>query len=212
MSLVGAYRNLTNKGLIRCIDNILAVEGKEYTNDPADSGGETKWGITQRAVIGVEQDLRALGEPSLLVSYGWKGSCDMINLPKAFAEDVYTNEYYLAPKIDLIAQKSESIACELLDSAVNMGASRPIKWLQKLLNVLNNKESFYKDITEDGLLGKATVTALSAYLNKRGTKGEKTLVNALNALQCAFYVNLADTREKDEKYIYGWLTNRVNYL
>ena len=30
------------------IDAVLAAEGEEFTNDPSDSGGATKWGVTQR--------------------------------------------------------------------------------------------------------------------------------------------------------------------
>ncbi len=34
-------------------------------------------------------------------------------------------------------------------------------------------------------------------------------LRALNALQGAFYVELAERRAKDEAFVYGWLLNRV---
>jgi len=36
------------------------------------------------------------------------------------------------------------------------------------------------------------------------------MVLALNCLQGAFYVELAEKREKDERFVYGWLLNRVH--
>ena len=39
--------------------------------------------------------------------------------------------------------------------------------------------------------------------------GEVVLVRALNSLQGAFYVELAEKRQKDEAFVYGWLLNRV---
>ena len=31
----------------------------------------------------------------------------------------------------------------------------------------------------------------------------------LNCLQGAYYVDLAERREKDQRFMYGWLTHRV---
>jgi len=35
------------------------------------------------------------------------------------------------------------------------------------------------------------------------------LCRALNCLQGAYYIELAERREKDERFVYGWLKNRV---
>ncbi len=56
------------KSIAQIINGILDVEGGDYTNDPADSGGETKWGWTKKA-------LRAMG---------WLGNVRDLTRPEAF--------------------------------------------------------------------------------------------------------------------------------
>ena len=54
-----------------------------------------------------------------------------------------------------------------------------------------------------------TVAALTAYMQKRGVEGEGVLLKALNSLQGAYYIALAEKRETDESFEYGWLKNRA---
>jgi lysozyme family protein len=72
--------------------------------------------------------------------------------------------------------------------------------------VLNNREGLYRDLKVDGIIGLATVSALTRYLEQRD---ESALVKALNCLQGAFYIELAERREKDETFVYGWFKHRV---
>jgi hypothetical protein len=51
--------------------------------------------------------------------------------------------------------------------------------------------------------------ALKRYLFLRGRDGQVVLLRMLNALQGAFYIELAERREKDETFIYGWFRARV---
>lgn len=62
---------------------------------------------------------------------------------------------------------------------------------------------------EDSDIGPATIKALEAYKAHRGAEGESVLLKALNCLQGARYIELSRVRQKDEKYVYGWLQNRV---
>ena len=104
------------------------------------------------------------------------------------------------------------VAKEIVDTGVNMGIVRAAKFLQRSLTVLNNKEKFYPDLIVDGQLGPQTIRALGDYLAYRGSEGEFVLVKMLNCLQGAFYVELAERREKDESFIFGWLKNRVTVI
>lgn len=181
------------------VDETIRVEGG-YVKDPSDSGGETNYGVT----IGTARQYRGHWD-----EYNWDGN--MNTMPREFAEDVYTYGYYYKPSFNLVAEKSEIIAKELFDTGVNVGTSRPSKWLQELLNVFNNQQMYYKDIRVDGIIGSKTASALQAFLTKRGVEGEKTLYNMLNALQGEFYFSLAKSRPKDEKYIWGWSVNRLDF-
>jgi len=172
------------------IDGILAVEGG-YVNDPSDSGGETNYGITI----------------STARRYGYLGSMD--KLPRSVAFDIYAKRYWDALELDSIVSLSPAIAAELADTGVNMGVSRAGEFLQRSLNVLNDRERYYSDLKVDGDVGPATLRAFKSYLRVRGSDGEKVLVRMLNALQGAFYMNLAERRTKDERFIFGWFLHRV---
>lgn len=169
------------------IDHIIDVEGG-YVNDPSDSGGETNFGITKAVA-------RAAGYMD-----------HMIGMSRGVAFAIYSARYWDAVQGDRLAELSEAVAAEVVDTAVNMGRGRAGKFLQRSLNVLNRSGDSYADLVVDGGIGPATTRALAAYLVGRD---EQTLVKALNCLQGAYYIELAERREKDERFVYGWLKNRV---
>lgn len=172
------------------INQIIGVEGG-YVNDPSDSGGETNWGIT----IAVAR------------AYGYKGK--MIDLPRNIAFKIYSTKYWDINRLDDIAAMSEMIAEELADTGVNMGVRRAGRFLQRSLNALNDRGNVYDDIVVDGLIGNGTIKALEFYIRARKEVGLLVLFRMLNALQGARYVELAERREKDERFIYGWFKHRV---
>lgn len=171
----------------KIINEIIRVEGG-YVNDPSDSGGETNFGITIETA-------RAHGYTGL-----------MIDLPREIAFDIYVAQYWDAVRGEDLVALSEPIAAEIVDTAVNIGPNRAGKFLQRSLNAFNNQQRAYNDVTVDGNIGPATIFALDRYLQ---TRDETTLVKVLNCLQGAFYIKLAERREKDEKFINGWFKNRV---
>lgn len=171
----------------RIINEIIRVEGG-YVNDPKDSGGETNFGIT----VAVARD------------HGYNGP--MRDMPREVAFDIYSAKYWGTVKGDQLVELSEAVAEEVVDTSVNMGPGRAGKFLQRALNVLNSEAKLYADLTVDGDIGPATLSALAAYLDQRN---ELVLSRALNCLQGSFYIELAERREKDERFVYGWLKNRV---
>ena len=170
------------------INEIIRVEGG-YVNDPSDSGGETNFGITVDTAR----------------AFDYNG--DMRDMPRQVAFDIYSGKYWDSIRGNDLASLSERVAEEVVDTGVNMGVNRAGKFLQRSLNVLNNRNSLYQDIGVDGNIGPNTVATLRLYLAKRD---EETLVKMLNCLQGAFYVELAERREKDERFISGWFKNRVH--
>lgn len=172
------------------INEIIRIEGG-YVNDPSDSGGETNYGIT----IAVAR------------KYGYKG--EMIDLPKETAFKIYSSMYWDSMNLDIIEGISSELAEELADTGVNMGIGRAATFLQRSLNVLNNSQEIYKDLKVDGDIGGKTIDALKSFVKARGDEGKAILFKMLNCLQGEFYISLAERREKDEKFIYGWFKNRV---
>jgi len=172
------------------INAIIDREGG-YVNDPADSGGETKFGITETTARG----------------YGYSGS--MPDMSRQVAYEIYADKYWASLNADSLLLQHNKIAEEVVDTGVNMGPVRAARFLQRALNIFNQRGKLYDDIVTDGNIGPATLNALRHYLKKRDSA---VLISALNCLQGAAYIELAERREKDEKFIYGWLRNRVGEL
>ena len=172
------------------IDNIIEVEGG-YVNDPADRGGETKYGITIATAR----------------AYGYRGA--MRDLPRVTAFDIYLNDYYLGPHFDWIAQRDARLAEELTDTGVNMGQTWGVRFLQRALNAFNDGAALYPDLAEDGFIGRKTLSALDAYLAHRGSQGRLVLLGLVDSLQAARYIDLTLARPSNERFAYGWIANRT---
>lgn len=174
----------------KIIDSIIKIEGG-FVNDPNDSGGATKFGITE----------------SVARANGYNGS--MENLPYDLAFKIYEGKYWNALKLDEVEKLSSLLAEKLCDMAVNLGVMRAAFFLQRCLNVFNQQGKIYQDLKVDGSIGAKSISALQFFLNARKNDGVETLLKALNCLQGEFYISLAEKREKDEAFVYGWLKNRV---
>lgn len=175
----------------KIINEIIEIEGG-YVNNPKDSGGPTKYGITL----------------AVARKYGYKGA--IASLPRSVAFDIYVKRYWDAMNLDIIEGLSPLLAKEIADTGINMGTVRSGEFLQRALNVLNNNGVYYNDLLVDGDIGAKTINALKKYLKIRGKEGEKVLYKVLNAMQGAFYITLAERRTKDEAFVYGWFKNRVD--
>ncbi|HAN6196077.1 TPA: hypothetical protein N2342_005165, partial [Escherichia coli] len=117
--------------------------------------------------------------------------------------------YWFGPRFDQVATLSPDIAAELCDTGVNMGPTVASRMLQRWLNVFNQQGRLYPDMDTDGRIGPRTINALRAYLQKRGKDGELVLVKALNCTQGDRYLELAEKREANESFVYGWMKERV---
>jgi hypothetical protein len=84
------------------IDALIDREGG-YVNHSADRGGPTNFGVTE----------------AVARAHGYRGG--MRDLPRSEAAAIYKRLYWLRPKLDQVAKRSESLAAELFDTGVNMG-------------------------------------------------------------------------------------------
>ena len=162
-----------------------------YVNHPADRGGPTNWGITE----------------TVARRQGYVG--DMRAMPQSDAVAIYKRLYWSSPRFDAVAERAPKLAAEMFDTGVNMGTGTAIGFLQRALNALNRNGSDYADISVDRTIGAATLNALTAFLKKRGAGGEAVLLKAVEALQGAHYLKIAEARPSQEAFVYGWLANRI---
>lgn len=173
------------------LERVLGVEGG-YVNDPRDSGGATRYGITE----------------AVARAHGYRGS--MRELPLAMARRIYRAAYWDTLRLDAVAALSVPLAGRLFDASVNLGPVRAATFLQRVLNVLNRRGADWPDLAVDGTVGPATIGALRALSRRRGPRGLGAALRAVEALQAVYYIELAERRPKDESFIFGWLTQRFH--
>lgn len=174
----------------RAVAHTVGIE-RGFSHHPADSGGATRFGITER----------------LARAFGYVG--DMRDLPIQLAVEIYRKNFWELLNLDAVAVLSAPVAMELFDTAVNTKQGFASASLQRCLNIFNREQADYADIDVDGLIGADTLASLSAFLKGRGTDGQAVLVEALNSLQGAYYIELAEQRPKDEAFTFGWFAQRV---
>lgn len=114
------------------IELILAHEGGAYTNDPADSGGPTKWGITM---------------PVLSAYLGRNVSArDIQMLTREMASSIYRQRFVLP-----FAKLPDPVRVNVIDMGVNAGTKRATILLQQTVGA-----------QPDGLLGPETYRLAAA--------------------------------------------------
>jgi lysozyme family protein len=181
---------MANAAIDQLIEDVIAREGG-YVNHVADRGGPTRWGITQ----------------AVARAQGYQG--DMRHLPQETAISIYKRLYWVSPGFSKVALKAPKLAAELFDTGINMGTGSATGFLQRALNALNRNAKDYPDIQVDRQLGPATLAALQDFLRVRSPGGEAVLLKAVEALQGAHYLRLAESRPSQESFLYGWLANRI---
>ncbi|MEC8917801.1 MAG: glycosyl hydrolase 108 family protein [Pseudomonadota bacterium] len=169
----------------KLIAEVIAREGG-YVNHPADKGGPTCWGITLATAR----------------ANGYDG--DMRALPREFAAKVYARRYWSPLALDEVAAYSLDLAAFLFDWGVNSGTGVAGEYLQRQLNVLNDRERLYADISVDGAPGGETLGALAAFRKARGERGVVLLAETINARRIAFCAELAERKESQEAFAFGW--------
>lgn len=179
----------------QCIDKLLDREGGRYTNDPADAGGPTKWGWTQR---GLSAHLR---RPVTID--------EIAGLTREDASNHYLQAHWFMPGFDKVAVLSVHIAAELLDTHVNLPPAKAVEFLQLALNALNGRGRLWPDVAVDADCGPATRNALDAYLKARGADAVPVLLEVMNAQLAVYYMSRTQAREANEDFFFGWVRERV---
>jgi lysozyme family protein len=162
---------------VSVVDDIIRREGKEYTNRPDDKGGPTKFGITLAM-------LREWRKMPMLTAW------DVEHMEEAEARDIYRVKF-IAPWGFIVNPQLRDF---LIDSGVNHGVERAVKFLQRALGV-----------KDDGDVGSTTRTALA------NVDGETLRLRTI-AERMKFYGRLVDADHTQAVYIEGWLNRLAEFL
>jgi len=178
-------------GLFECaVSNTLYREG-HLSDDKADPGGITKFGISLRF-------LRSIGDLSGDIDGdGDVDQDDIRALTLDQAKTFYYDHFWIKGKCDQI--RSEILAMKVFDMSVNMGISRAWKLTQQacVADVLTMKI--------DGVPGPITLRTLN-----RQNENDYVLLDILRSYQTSFYLDLIDADPARAKYKLGWL-RRASY-
>ncbi|MBN2752597.1 MAG: hypothetical protein JXQ84_07800 [Rhodospirillaceae bacterium] len=168
---------------------VLQHEGG-FTNDPADPGGATQYGISLRTVVKVDADMNGLLDFDL----DGDGDVDVDDIkaltPEAAAA-YYRHQWW--DKFGYGQIKDDHIAAKVFDLAVNMGAKQAHICLQRALRAA------WLPTLEDGVLGPNTMRSVNA-------ADPRSLLAALKAEAAGFYRLLSATKTFLARYREGWLT------
>lgn len=127
------------------LKTVLVYEGG-YANHPKDPGGATNKGITQRVYN------------SYLARKG-KTAKSVKQITQAEVEEIYKQQYWDAVQGDRLPA---GIDLAVFDFAVNSGASRAIRSVQKVLNMSDYKLLTSEVVKQDGAIGEVTLAGAKA--------------------------------------------------
>ena len=107
----------------QAFDRLMTLEGG-YVNDPADPGGETKWGISKRSYPLV----------------------NIAALTREQAKEIYMRDFWTRGKMD---QYDPAIAFQVFDFSVNSGIETALRKMQSAVGVAD--DGFVGPITTEAL-------------------------------------------------------------
>ena len=174
------------------------IVGREggFVNDPDDSGGATKYGVTIHTMRRLGLDLTGDGQI---------GVADVRALTRAQAEEIFVEHYYARPGIDRLPALLQA---SVFDMYVNAGGNA-VKILQRLLREMG------QNIAVDGAIGPRTVTAAQA----TAEAAPDHLADAYGIARRNYYFRLADRRPASRKFARtraggkgGWIRRAEEFM
>ncbi len=148
---------------------VLRHEGG-HVHDPADAGGETNFGICKRSYPTV----------------------DVAHLTRADAETIYRRDFWIPLQLDQV--RDQQVAAKVLDTAVLVGKSQAVKFLQRAVQNAGGGL-----VPVDGCIGPATLHAVNQ-------SSPLLLLDAYRRLLVTFYEGLVEAVPTNQKFLSGWLT------
>lgn len=173
---------------------IMKNEGG-FVDDPSDSGGATKYGISLNFAKGHPAFFDLNGDGEVTVD-------DIKALTPAKAAEAYVDFFYQPARLDQLPNVS-NLVMQLFDCAVNMGVNvedgetEAVKILQHALG-----------LAADGEIGPKTLSAVNAYI---AAHGAVALNNAVVDARKTFYAQVVAAHPVDTKFLKGWDTRADKY-
>ncbi len=169
---------------------ILEDEGSKYTNDPSDSGGPTKWGVTKKAY---EEFFVRDAVPDEEIE----------QMTAATAKQIYRVKYWGPLRCEKILDLAFSVA--IFDCGVLYGVGTIALLVQRSLASSGVK------LKLDGILGDESVAALNQLLGGDSPGARSSHMTSLRDLLLERIDTVIAANPKDERFRHGW-TQRADRL
>lgn len=128
---------------------------------------------------------------------------DIRNLSLKRAGELYKRDFWTP--LHLSEMKSQGLATEIMDTAVNCGVGTAGRILQRVCNHLNGQG---KDYPVNGRITSDNIRWLNWYTSEQGNR--LRVYKLLNGYQLGRYLEIIDKNPKMAKYLNSWLS-RVNW-
>jgi lysozyme family protein len=146
---------------------LIREGGAQFTDNPDDRGGPTKYGISQRAYANV----------------------DIRNLSEDQAKAIYKRDYW--DKVSGDALKSQAVAENIFDTAVNMGPTTATKLVQMTV-----------DIDIDGKFGPGTLMAVNGV-------DDQEFLAGFTLAKVARYAAICKKDPTQSRFLLGWINRAL---
>lgn len=167
------------------IDEIIEREGRKFTNLPADKGGPTKFGVTQKTLAWYRKEPVSPKEVEELSE----------DEARAIYQELFIDK---SPFINL----RPAIRDMLIDWSVTSGTDDPTVAIQNLLN------EHGQQIKADGIFGPKTNEAFASFLSNWG---EAYAYNKLIDARVVFYANLVVKDSSQLVFLRGWIKRALSF-
>lgn len=171
--------------LDEALPTILVYEGGKV-DDPADLGGRTAYGVTQRTYNAWCRD-----------QIPPKADRDVWEITPKEVAAIYRTQYWEKIDGDGLAAQSGKLALCVFDGAVNHGVGLSARMLQRVVGA-----------TPDGIIGPQTLQFIASHLSLRS---EPVVVTDYLKRRVAIYQNIIANNPTQQKFVKGWRT-RINSL
>jgi lysozyme family protein len=180
------------------VNFILKNEGG-YSNDEADSGGETYMGISRKYNPMWEgwEIIDGAKENYSSASRWFKEELDKYNI-KEKVINFYKKNYWDPLRLSNI--KINKVATKILDMSVNLGIPRTASIVQMCVNMCG-----FNELKLDNIIGSNTINLLNSVTEK---DGGDLLLKLLTLQQGHIYMKICQLNSSQEKFIRGWI-NRL---
>lgn len=178
---------MSEEKFLAAVKLVLRHEGR-FTNNKADPGGATMYGISLRFLKAAGIDIDLDGDVDIY---------DILALTRDDAEAIYKKHWWDRYYYEDI--NSKAVSTKIFDLAINMGAKQAHKIAQSAANALGHR------LARDGILGHKSLYAI----NSLSSMYEESLIRSINKYAKEFYYTIVERNPEYSIFLRGWL-NRVN--